>query len=99
MELKDFISKTLSEISIGIREGNVESQKDNHSYVASQEIKVEFDVNVSSEDNSTTGGGGKITVAGILNGSLNKESKTTNSNFSHIKFSLYMNFNSEARKK
>jgi hypothetical protein len=33
MELKDFIAKTLSDIAIGINEGNTLIQQHNHSFV------------------------------------------------------------------
>jgi hypothetical protein len=98
MELKDFITKTISEISIGIRHGNIESQKDNYSFVGDQNINIDFDINVTSEENATTSGGGKITVASVINAGLSKEAKTTTSNYSRIKFNVHMKFNNTVPK-
>ncbi|OOQ60915.1 hypothetical protein [Mucilaginibacter pedocola] len=88
MELKEFISKTLSEITIGIREGSDEIKKDNWSYISEQGIVVDFDINVSYDDTNTTGAGGKLSVANVFNVGLNKDQKTTNSNANRIKFSI-----------
>jgi len=95
MELKDFISKTISEITIGIREGNVEIRKDNKSYVGQQAIDIDFDINVSSDESNTVGAGGKLTVANVFNIGANKDQKLTSTNANRIKFRIEMFFNGD----
>jgi hypothetical protein len=95
MELKDFISKTLSDISIGIRGGNKIMQLDNHSYVGDQDTTIDFDISVTYEDNLTTGAGAKITVASLFGANVSQESKAANSNLSRVKFKVLMKFNTQ----
>lgn len=95
MELKDFIAKTLSDISIGIHEGNELIRQHNHSFVGDGRIDINFDISVTYDEKDKTEGGAKITVINLLSGNLTKGNEVTNSNFSRIKFELVMNFNSQ----
>jgi len=93
MELKDFIAKTLSDISIGINNGNDLIQQHNYSFVGDNAgIKIDFDISVSYDEKDKTDGEAKITVISLLSGSLKKGNEVTNSNFSRIKFAVNMNF-------
>ena len=95
MELKDFIAKTLSEISIGIIEGNDLTQKHNYSYAGDGGIGIDFDISVSYDENNTSGAGAKITVASLFSGGVNAENKVANSNLSRIKFSVKLEFKTQ----
>lgn len=95
MELKEFISKTLLDITQGIREGQELSRKDNKSYAPEQPLNITFDVSVHSEESATTGGSAKITVAGIFGGKIGKEEKNNSLNYSRIKFDLSVKLNTE----
>ena len=98
MELKEFINRTISEITIGLRAGNAEIQKDNCSYVGEQNFDVEFDINVSYDESNTLGAGGKLTVASVFNVGINKDQKSTNSNANRIKFKVLLNYNGKQAK-
>lgn len=92
MELKDFISKTISEITIGLREGNEAIKKDNWSYIGEQHFGVDFDINVSYDESNSIGAGGKLTVASVFNVGINKDQKLSNSNANRIKFQVGLNY-------
>lgn len=92
MELKDFISKTISEITIGLREGNEAIKKDNWSSIREQNFNVDFDINVSYDESNSMGAGGKLTVASVFNVGVNKDHKLTNSSANRIKFRVYLNY-------
>lgn len=98
MELKDFIAKTLSDIAVGINDGNDLMQKHNHSYAGSGPIDISFDVSVSYDEKENKNGEVKITVISLLSGKLTKGSEIANSNFSRIKFSVRMGFKTERTK-
>jgi hypothetical protein len=96
MELKDFIAKTLSDIAIGINEGNEMCAKHNHSYVGSDGgLKIDFDISVSYDEKDKTEGGAKITVISLFSGNLTKGIEVANSNFSKVKFSVVMKFSTD----
>lgn len=93
MELKDFIAKTLSDVSIGINDGNDLIKSHNLSFInETRNLKIDFDISVSYDEKDKTGGEAKITVISLLSGSLNRSNEVANSNFSRVKFSVNMDF-------
>lgn len=92
MELKEFISETIAQISEGIREG--QKYIDEHEYgegISDEKGKeVTFDVAVTSENEEQTGVGGKISVASLLSIGADEKSVMKNSNLSRIQFKLYL---------
>lgn len=88
MELKDFIQKTLQDITDGIQAGN-EHMKEKHSYVSSRfQFDVDFEIHVTSEDNTSSGGGGKVNVANVISMGLDKGSYEKNITLNKISFKL-----------
>ena len=83
MELKEFITKTLTEI----KEGIIEADKKGVQVSDTSAKNVEFDISVTTNsfDESKIGGG--IFVVGIGMGANTKE-VNNNSSFSRIKFTL-----------
>jgi hypothetical protein len=68
MELKEFISETIKQIADGITDGNkyIVDQKHGRGVDSSRIKLVKFDVAITSQDQNTTGIGGKITVASMF---------------------------------
>lgn len=83
MELKEFITKTLTEIREGIKEASKNGVKVSDS--SAKNFEFDISVTTNSLDESRVGGG--IFVAGIGLGANNKEI-INNSAFSRIKFTL-----------
>jgi hypothetical protein len=88
MELKDFISKTLQDITDGAQSGH-EYMVTKKSHVnGTYEIKVDFDVNVTVEDNSSVGGSAKVTIAHLFSAGANADTKQITTSYSKIRFTL-----------
>jgi hypothetical protein len=95
MELKDFIAKTLSDITIGIGEGNDLIKSNNKSFAPGGIIEVYFDISIATDESNTLGALGKITVASLFSAGANAETKKIDSNLSRIKFSVNINYSTE----
>jgi len=79
MELKDFIAKTLSDISIGINNGNDLIQQHNYSFVGDNAgIKIDFDISVSYDEKDKKGNE-------VTNSNFSRIKFAVNMNFSTTK--------------
>lgn len=96
MELKEFIKKSLIDIRAGVREGNDKLKDDfggeSPFSLGEMKSKIEFDIAVTSEENTKGKVDGTIKVVIAKLGS-DLESHTKLGNISRIKFSIYTNFN------
>ncbi len=92
MELKEFIKQTIIQITDGLVDG--------HKYVSENDFgagisdtsgkEINFDVAVTSNEEETTGVGGKISIANIFNAGVKEESTTKATNVSRIQFKTYL---------
>lgn len=92
MELKDFITQTLTQITDGIRAGHKYIKENNYGDgVADGKGKeISFDIAVGSNDDKTTGMSGKISVANVFGVGGKDESTSKTSNLSRIQFKLIL---------
>ena len=90
MELKEFISNTIAQITDGILEGHkyVAQKTEDKGYVRNQGTKVNFDVAVSSDEEEKEEVGGKISVVQIFGVGGSSSSVTKNSNHNRIQFEI-----------
>lgn len=84
MELKDFISGTIQQITDGILEGNkyVKAKSQTTEGVRSQYTKINFDIGITNNEEHKGEFGGKISVVQVFNvgGSTSKHTNTSNQN-------------------
>ncbi len=90
MDLKDFISKTISDVVTGLKESSGLTSKkiDLASIGSTNRRHIEFDVAVAAEKVDQNKGGGKIEVFSIAEIGLERGSETKNSTVSRIKFGV-----------
>ena len=93
MELKEFIKQTIIQITEGIREGNkyIKDNKFGEGVNDDNYETIDFDIAVTSNEEETTGIGGKIFVANLFSAGAKDETTTKASNASRIKFKIFLN--------
>jgi hypothetical protein len=98
MELKEFVKQTIIQITDGIREGHNYIAENNYGDGVNDEKykEVNFDVAVTSNEESTTGVGGSLSVASVL--SLSGKDETTNAatNTSRIQFRIFLHVKADS---
>jgi hypothetical protein len=92
MELKEFIKQTIVQITDGLREGHQYIQENRFGEGVSDDKykEINFDIAVSSNEEETTGLGGKISVANVFTVGGKDESTTKASNVSRIQFRIFV---------
>lgn len=92
MELKEFIKQTITQITDGLREGHKYIQDNQFGEGVSDDKykEITFDVAIASNEEGTTGVGGKISVANIFTAGAKDETTTKASNVSRIQFKMYL---------
>jgi hypothetical protein len=95
MDLKEFITKTISGIVNGLSDASKEIGKDVYMIGAESTAHrhIEFDVAVSVEEMSGMNGGGKIKVLSFFEAGGEKSLETKNSTISRIKFGVLVQDN------
>jgi len=90
MELKEFIKQTILQITDGVREGHKYIQDNNFGGGVddSKYREINFDVAVSSNEEETTGIGGKVSVANVFSIGGKDETITKAANISRIQFKI-----------
>jgi hypothetical protein len=90
MELKEFISETIKQITDGVLEGNdyIKEKSNSNEGIRSQYTKIEFDIGVSSNSETKDELGGKISVINVLSIGGDTSNITSNKNENRIKFHL-----------
>ena len=93
MELKDFISETVKQITDGILDGDkyVKQKSKSQEGIREQYTKVMFDVAVTTNEEAKDKMGGKVSVVQIFNMGASIESVNKTSNFNRIQFELLIN--------
>lgn len=99
MELKDFIKQTIIQITDGLREGHqyIEENGYGKGVNDAKGKEISFDVAVTSNEEETTGIGGKISVANILNVGGKGENISKASNVSRIQFKMYLDVKTHSK--
>lgn len=88
MELKEFISETLKQINDGIQEGSTHLKQNGGEGVSDGYFNVAFDLAITTNNEETSGVGGKISVASIFKVGGELEKNTSTSNYSRIQFHI-----------
>lgn len=90
MELKDFISGTIKQITDGILEGNeyVKNKSKSLEGVRSQYTKVNFDVGITINEEHKDDFGGKISVVQVFSAGGSTSKNTSTSSQNRIQFDL-----------
>lgn len=95
MELSEFITKTLTDITHGIRGANKElfSGRNGSSFSFSPNSegldRVNFDIAVTVTDDSKGGGGAKINVMQIISAGVDHTRASSTESVSRIQFSIH----------
>ena len=92
MELKEFIKQTIIQITDGLVEGHKYVDENNFGYGISDSSgkEINFDIAVTSNEEETTGIGGKISVANVFSVGAKGENTTKATNVSRIQFKTYL---------
>jgi hypothetical protein len=100
MELKEFISNTIAQITDGILEGDkyVKEKTGGTEGVRSQYTEVNFDVAVSTHDEEKNELGGKISVVQLFNVGGSSTESNKNSNHNRIQFEILVNVETGGKK-
>jgi len=86
MELKDFVSQTITSIIEGVREAQASAQDGAYVNPVMAARPIEFDVAVTVTETTEKKGGGGIAVAGFIKAEGGGLTSSANSSVSRIKF-------------
>jgi len=90
MELKDFISETIKQITDGVLEGSsyVREKSKSSEGVRDQYTKIDFDIAITTNEENKDDLGGKVSVVQVFSagGSTSKSASTSSQN--RIKFEV-----------
>lgn len=97
MELKDFISETIKQITDGILEGNSYVKEKSHSSegIRNQYTKIDFDIAISTNEENKNDIGGKVTVVQVFNAGASSSTASTTTNQNRIKFEVLAAINTD----
>lgn len=97
MELKDFISETIKQITDGVLEGNMYIKEKSNSIegVRNQYTKIGFDIAISTNEENKNDIGGKVTVVQVFNAGASSSTASTTSNQNRIKFEVLAAINTD----
>lgn len=97
MELKDFISESIKQITDGLLEGNkyIKEKSPNSEGVRNDYRKINFDIGVQSSEGNKDDVGGKITVANIFQAGGKTESNSSIVNTNRIQFDVLIHIDSK----
>ncbi|MEZ7506527.1 hypothetical protein [Flavobacterium sp. Arc2] len=100
MELKEFIKQTIIQITDGLVEGHKYVNENNFGEGISDSSgkEINFDVAVTSNEEETTGIGGKISIANVFNIGAKEENTTKATNVSRIQFKTYLHLKMPKKK-
>ena len=90
MELKEFISESIKQITDGLMEGHdyIKKKSPRSDGIENGYRKIHFDIGVQSSEGSTDDIGGKITVAQIFQVGGKSESNISTINTNRIQFDV-----------
>jgi len=98
MELKEFVRQTIIQITDGIREGHkyIQDNKFGEGVNDDRYKEVNFDVAVTSNEESTTGVSGKLSVASVLSIGGQDEISNAATNTSRIQFKIFVHVKADS---
>ena len=98
MELKDFISETIKQITDGILEGNsyVKEKSNSSEGIRNQYTKIDFDIAVSTNEENKNDIGGKVSVVQVFNAGASSSTASTTINQNRIKFEILAAINTNS---
>lgn len=90
MELKDFISESIKQITDGLIEGHeyIQQKSPGAEGIENGYRKINFDIGVQSSEGNIDDIGGKITVAQIFQAGAKSENSTSTINTNRIQFEV-----------
>ena len=93
MELKEFITETIKQITDGMLDGSayVQEKSGSSEGVRKQYTKVNFDIAITTTDEDKSNVGGKVSVIQVFHAGASSESANTTSNQSRIQFEIFLN--------
>jgi len=86
MELKEFIAETLKQINDGLQEGSTHLKQAGGEGVKNLYFNVSFDLAITTNNEETSGVGGKISIASIFKAGGEIEKNISTLNYSRIQF-------------
>lgn len=100
MELKDFISESIKQITDGLIEGHqyIKEKTSDSDGVRDEYKKINFDIGVQSSEGNKGGAGGKITVAQVFQVGGNTESNSSIINTNRIRFDVNIHVSCKKKK-
>lgn len=97
MELKDFISETIKQITDGVLEGNlyIKEKSNSPEGIRNQYTKIDFDIAISTNEENKNDIGGKVTVVQVFNAGSSSSTASMTSNQNRIKFEVLAAINTD----
>lgn len=97
MELKDFISETIKQITDGILEGNlyIKEKSNSSEGIRNQYTRIDFDIAISTNEENKNDIGGKVTVVQVFNAGASSSTASTTTNQNRIKFDVLAAINTK----
>ncbi len=97
MELKDFISETIKQITDGILEGNsyVKEKSNSSEGVRNQYTKIDFDIAITSNEENKDDLGGKVSVVQVFSAGASTTKSASTSSQNRIKFEVLAAINTD----
>jgi hypothetical protein len=97
MELKEFISETIKQITDGIRDGQkyIDENDFGEGVKDDKGKEISFDVAISTDKTEVAGAGGKISIASVFSAGVEGKEESKNANLSRIQFKLFLKINAK----
>lgn len=91
MELKDFISETIKQITDGILEGSsyVREKSNSSEGIKNQYTKIDFDIAITTNEEDKRDLGGKVSVVQVFNAGASASKSASTSSQNRIKFEVF----------
>lgn len=90
MELKEFISETIKQITDGVLDGSdyIKERSKSGEGIRHQYTKIEFDIAVTSNDENKDNLGGKVSVVKVFSAGASTSKSASTSSHNRIKFEV-----------
>ena len=97
MQLKDFISETIKQITDGLLEGSayVKERSNSSEGVRDDYTKINFDVAVTSNEENKDDLGGKVSVVQVFSAGASTSKSSNTSNHNRIQFEILIAVNTQ----
>lgn len=90
MELKDFISETIKQITDGILDGSsyVKEKSKSSEGIRDQYTKIDFDIAITTNEENKDDLGGKVSVVQVFSAGASKSKSASTSSQNRIRFEV-----------